>query len=148
MTSYSVTPWIDTPQERTSAAALLGTSGRSWHPFVVPGRYTHLEVKKAGENGVARWQLDRLRPDDVPPLPASVAGHGTQLFTWEGGELELRYESVGRTRGFGVRHQAFDSGEPLDTEVTGTERGTVRLSGPGYVWVSCLLAGDWTLEVV
>ncbi|MDG9725725.1 hypothetical protein [Streptomyces sp. DH41] len=137
VTTYFAAPWIDTPQERTEAAALFHTWGRSWHPFVLPGRYTHLEVRKGGENGMARWQLDRLWREDVPAL----------LFAWEGGPLELRYDCAGRARGLGLVHHAFDSGEPLDIDVTGTERGTVRLGGPGYVWVHSSPAGDWTLKV-
>ncbi|TPQ18299.1 hypothetical protein [Streptomyces sporangiiformans] len=137
---------IDTPQELSSDAVLFHTWGRSWHPFVLPGRYTHVEVGKAGKNGVARWQLDRMSPDDVPPLPATVIGHGTRLFTWEGGELELRYECLSRSNGLRFTHHAFDSGEPLDLDRTGTKRGMVRLSGPGYLWVHSVPDGDWTLK--
>ncbi|MDN0195375.1 hypothetical protein [Streptomyces sp. S.PNR 29] len=146
ITAYSATPWVDTPQERWSDAALFHTWGRSWHPFVLPGRYTHLEVHKAGQNGVARWQLDRMLPEDVPPLPAAVVGHGTQLFVWEGGPLEMRYECADRGSGLRFGHHAFESGEPLDVEVTGASRGTVRIGGPGYLWMHSVPAGTWTLK--
>lgn len=148
ITTYYATPWIDTPQERSSDAALFHTWGRSWHPFVLPGRYTHLEVRKAGGNGVARWQLDRMLPEDVPPMPTTVAGQGTQLFVWEGEQLEMRYECADRSSGLGFRHHAFDTGESLEVDSTGTQRGTVRMAGPGYVWVHSVPASDWTLKAV
>lgn len=148
-TAYSATPWIDTPQERSSDAALhFQTWGRSWHPFVLPARYTHLEVDKAGHNGVARWQLGRVPPEDVQPLPASVAGHGTRLLAWKGGPLEMRFEYADHRGGLAFRHHAFESGEPLDVETTGTSRGTVRIGGPGYLWIHSAPAAAWTLRAV
>ncbi|MDX3307960.1 hypothetical protein ACWGH3_03705 [Streptomyces sp. NPDC054884] len=148
LTSYFATPWIDTAQERSSGAALFQTWGRSWHPFVLPGRYTHLEVCKMRGNGVARWQLDRLLPEEVPPLPTTVEGHGTQLFGWEGEQVEMRYEYAGRSGGLRFTHHAFGTGESLEVDRTGTQRGTVRVSGPGYLWVYSAPASDWTLKAV
>ncbi|MFE9093498.1 hypothetical protein [Streptomyces sp. NPDC007264] len=149
LTTFSAEPRIDTPQEQSSHAALFHTWGTSWHPFVLPGRYTHLEVRKVGENGVARWQLDRMRADDLPALPTTAIGRGTRLYTWEGGHLELRYECLSRsTRYLDFRHHAFGTGEPLDFDKTGSTRGTVRLSGPGYLWVHSEPAGDWRLRPV
>lgn len=148
ITTYFATPWIDTAQERTSGAALFQTCGRSWHPFVLPGRYTHLEVSKVRGNGVARWQLDRMLPEDVPPLPTTVAGHGTQLFSWKGEHLEMRYECADRPGGLKFTHHAFDTGESLEVDRTGTRRGTLRMTGAGYLWVHSAPAGDWTLKAV
>ncbi|MFF8394776.1 hypothetical protein [Streptomyces sp. NPDC016172] len=148
ITTYFAKPWTDTAQERSSGAALFHTWGRSWHPFVLPGRYSHLEVCKARGNGVARWQLDRMLPEDVPPLPTTVAGHGTQLFSWEGEQLEMRYEYAARSGGLQFTHHAFDTGESLEVDRTGTQRGTVRMAGPGYLWVHSAPADDWTLRAV
>lgn len=142
---YHARPWTDNAEELSAGSGFL-TWGRSWHPFVLPGRYTHLEVSKSGKNGVARWQLDRLSPEDVPPLPADIAGQGRQLFVWEGGPLELRYECSERSGALGVTLHAFGSGEPLDVETTGSLRGTVRLSGPGYVGVHPWAGAGWSLK--
>ncbi|GAA2425040.1 hypothetical protein [Streptomyces coeruleofuscus] len=148
ITTYFAKPWIDTAQERSSFASLFQTWGRSWHPFVLPGRYTHLEVCKVRGNGVARWQLDRMRSEDVPPLRTTVAGHGTELFSWEGEHLEMRYEYAARSGGLRFTHHAFDTGESLEMDRTGTQRGTVRMVGPGYLWVHSAPASDWTLQSV
>ncbi|MGC0373587.1 MULTISPECIES: hypothetical protein [unclassified Streptomyces] len=107
-----------------------------------------MEVRKARGNGVARWQLDRMLPEDVPPLPTAVASHGTRLFSWEGEHLEMRYEYADRSGGLRFTHHAVDTGESLELDRTGTQRGTVHVSGPGYLWVHSAPASDWTLKAI
>ncbi|MFF7313931.1 hypothetical protein [Streptomyces sp. NPDC008137] len=148
LTSFVITPVIDTPRVKRTGGYLLRTWGTAPHAFVLPGEYTHVEVERAGResNGFARWSLDRIAVDELRPLRGRVIGTGSQVFIWRGSEGRFRFDFTDKYSRNSFGFFSFDDGREDRLESDGDTRGTATIPGPGFVRIQS--PGTWTANVV